>query len=623
MIPVTFAGCFGWLHPGLGTRGVVLCPTFGHENMIAHRGWRRLAEQLAARGFHVLRFDYPGTGDSAGSDADPDRLAAWRGGIADAVRHLRETTGTGSVILVGLRLGATLALLAAEAIDGVDGIACLAPVLSGRSHVRELSLLAKTWRAINLLPEDTRPADHLDVVGDRLTAQTLADLSRLDLDHLDLNRPRLRPASVLLMQDGGARAAALAARLEAQGCQVSQQSFPGAVDYLQDAPSSRIPDLAFDRVVQWCEQLPAGPDLAAARHTTRHTPDCPPAFLDLPASLDLPGATEQPFAFGPSGGLFGILCRPSGGDRTGPIVLMPNTGFGRHVGDGRVFVTLARRLAVMGVSSLRMDLGGFGDSMALAEGEPDPYAARNADDVVAAIAALEAAGHAEPVLVGICSGAYSAFHATLREPRVRAAILVNLQKFVWEANGSLRVGNRRQRRPLGFYLRAVTRRSGWMRLVKGEVAIGVILVALCRRPVNGLYRRACNLVERVTGIETRSGQIMRWFRTLKSREVRVTLLYSDGDPGLSELAHYFGRGRERFRGLPNVELGLLSAADHALLEHDARLQFIEEVCRVVCKTRSKRSGGVTEAVISEPVGRSPVGPLASDRPRVKTTASRS
>ncbi len=625
MIPVTFAGCFGWLHPGGGTRGVVLCPTFGHENMIAHRGWRRLAEQLAARGFSVLRFDYPGTGDSAGSETDPDRLAAWRASIAEAVRHLRETTGAGPVILVGLRLGATLALLAAEPIDGVDGVACLAPVLSGRRHVRELSLLAKTWRAINLLPETTQPADHLDVVGDRLTAQTLAELSGLDLSRFDFNGPWLGAGRVLLMQDGGPLADALAARLEARGCGVSRQGFPGAVDYLQDALSSRIPQAAFDAVVQWCEQLPAVSGPAADRHPVRRPTDRLPA-LALPAFLDLPAATEQPFAFGPSGGLFGILCRPSGGGRTGPTVIMPNTGFGRRIGDGRVFVTLARRLAVMGVSSLRMDLSGFGDSVVLQGGEPDPYAARNADNVVAAVAALDAAGHVDPVLVGICSGAYSAFHATLREPRVRAAILVNLQKFVWDADGStndsLRIKNRRQRRPLGFYLRAATRRSAWTRLAKGEVAIGVILMALCRRPVTGLFSRACNLLERVTGVQTRSGQIMRWFQALKSREVRISLLYSDGDPGLSELAHYFGRGRERFHGLPNVELALLSAADHALLEHDARSQFIEEVCRVVFETKAELSGGVKQAA-PEPAGRPPDGSFASDGLGVKTIASRS
>lgn len=578
MIPVAFAGCFGWLHPGNGSRGVVLCPTFGHENMTAHRGWVRLADLLAASGFPVLRFDYPGTGDSAGSETDSDRFAAWRDSIPEAVRHLRHATGVGTVILVGLRLGATLALLAAEAIDGVDGIACLAPVLSGRSYVRELSLLAKTWRALNLLPDIVQPSisqlgDHLDLVGDRMTAQTLADLSRFDLKQL-----QIRAGSVLLMQDGRS-AADLAARLESQGCRVLRQPFPGAVDYLQDGLSSRIPQQAFDMVTRWCEQLPTGP-----------LPIRRPAGRPVEGPLVLPGMTEQPFRFGPSGNLFGILCCPSGNsDQTMPTVIMPNTGFGRHIGDGRVFVTLARRLAALGVSSLRMDLAGFGDSVALLDGDPDPYAERNVQDVLAAVSALDAAGHRNPVVIGICSGAYAAFHATLRESRIQAMILVNLQKFVWTTDNSLKVGRGRQRRPLGFYLRAATRRTAWIRFAKGEIAVGVVLMTLCRRPAARLYCRLCNVLERVGGIETRSGQIMRWFRTLKSREVRIGLLYSEGDPGLSEIAHYFGHGRKRFHQLPNVQVSLLSAADHALLEHNARLQFIEEVCRIVDVIKRERS----------------------------------
>ena len=613
MIPVAFAGCFGWLHPGSGTRGAVLCPTFGHENMIAHRGWIVLAERLAASGFHVLRFDYPGTGDSAGSGTDPDRLSAWQASISEAVRHLREVTNADRVVLIGLRLGATLALRAAEAIERVDGIACLAPVVSGRSHVRELSLLAKTWRAVNLLPDPQHgahpPGAYLDVVGDRLTGQTLADLSRLDLDGLHVPAER-----VLLMQENGGRlAAALADRLEAQGCRVTRQPFPGQADYLQDALSSRIPHSAFDSVTLWCGHLPAGPVPAAARPPARPTDGL----------LRLPEAIERPFAFGPTGGLFGILCSPlAARDPTGPIVIMPNTGFGRHVGDGRVFVTLARRLAAVGVCSLRMDLAGFGDSAALSGGDPDPYASRNADDVVAAVTALDAAGHRNPVLVGICSGAYSAFHATLREPRIRAAILVNLQKFVWNTDISLKIGNRRPRRPLGFYLHAMTRPAAWTRLAKGEVAVGVILMALCRRPVTQLHRRVCNLFERLTETETRSGQIMRWFRLLKLREVRVRLLYSEGDPGLSELAHYFGRSRKRFHRMPNVQVGLLSAADHALLEHDARLQFIEEVCRIVNETRIKpMEKAAVKADAPEPAEPSSGRSFVPDRLRMMTTPS--
>ena len=106
MRPVVFDGCFGWLHPAPGSHGVVLCNPFGYDALCTHRGWRKLAECLAASGMPALRFDYPGTGDSLGNEDDPHRIEAWIDSIGAAVRYLREGTGVTSVSLVGLRLSA-------------------------------------------------------------------------------------------------------------------------------------------------------------------------------------------------------------------------------------------------------------------------------------------------------------------------------------------------------------------------------------------------------------------------------------------------------------------------------------------------------------------------------------
>src|SRR5689334_18798477 len=93
---------FAWWHPGRpgGGHAVVLCPPVGHEQVHAHRAWRHLAEAVARAGFPVLRFDSSGTGDSAGTDEDPDRLAAWRQNVRDAVAWVRRRAGAEHVTLV-------------------------------------------------------------------------------------------------------------------------------------------------------------------------------------------------------------------------------------------------------------------------------------------------------------------------------------------------------------------------------------------------------------------------------------------------------------------------------------------------------------------------------------------
>jgi len=118
--------------------GVILCNPLGHEAMCAHRTYRHLAERLATAGFHALRFDYHGTGDSSGDDDEPDRVRAWLESIDAAASELRAAAGVDAVALVGLRFGATLAAVAAARRRDVESLVLWAPSPTGRAYLREL-----------------------------------------------------------------------------------------------------------------------------------------------------------------------------------------------------------------------------------------------------------------------------------------------------------------------------------------------------------------------------------------------------------------------------------------------------------------------------------------------------
>jgi len=92
---------------------VLICPPFGHEQIRVQRFQRVLADRLARAGIAVLRFDYFGTGDSPGDDTDGE-LDGWRGDIHAAHDELRRLAGAPSIVWLGMRLGATLALMAAR-----------------------------------------------------------------------------------------------------------------------------------------------------------------------------------------------------------------------------------------------------------------------------------------------------------------------------------------------------------------------------------------------------------------------------------------------------------------------------------------------------------------------------
>lgn len=564
MTPVTFNGCFGWLHHGSSDRGVVLCSPLGHEAVATHRGWRQLAESLAYQGLFVVRFDYHGTGDSEGDDSLPARLQSWQDNIEAAADLLREHCNVKAVTLVGLRFGAALALLAAERIADVEAIALLSPIVSGRTHLRELRLLARVWheQAFGRGPAPVSDGS-LEVTGTRHSTDTLRLLGSIDLRQVTRS-----PRRVLLMETGERlETKQLAERLETLGSDVDRLPFLGEADFLTEPVTARIPYDAFAHLAAWighCRTRARGGPVVA----------WPPS-----RPLDVGHGTEAPLRFGPDQRLFGMLCRPLHPDPQAPIAIMVNTGRSRHTGDARFYVVAARALAAQGIASLRMDVSGLGDSSSDPRvGEAVLHDMGACRDVSSAIDELTSMGWSGAALIGICSGAFLAFHSALRDPRVTSVDLINQQRFEPRADLATASVAVPRRRPAGFYLKSLLRGYAWRALFSGRVDVLGILLGVLRPVLDRHARWLGRRYEMVTGRQTSSGAMHRLFRQLSERGVRVRLYYGEADPGWPELESWFGlrgAGVHRFRG---IELTTMPDSDHALHGGDARARLTSLLC---------------------------------------------
>lgn len=137
---------FGLYHaaPAPSTPAVLLCPPLGQDAIRCHRLYRQLGHALASQGTPVLRFDYYGTGDSAGDSAELD----WYRCVADtcaAAAQLRARSGSERVIAFGARLGAAIAIAASDSAQWA-GMVVWDPVLDGAAHVARLDALQTALR---------------------------------------------------------------------------------------------------------------------------------------------------------------------------------------------------------------------------------------------------------------------------------------------------------------------------------------------------------------------------------------------------------------------------------------------------------------------------------------------
>lgn len=176
---------FGIFTPGQSGSGspgaVVVCYPWGQEYLRSHRSLKHLAALLSRKGVDVLRFDYFGTGDSAGDMCDGD-LSGWEQDIETAIDELKDTTSAPSISLVGLRLGATLAARVASRRADIDQLVLWDPVVRGDEYLSDLErTVADVAFQNGRPPEGFSTAGERTVLGFTLKEELARDIATLAL----------------------------------------------------------------------------------------------------------------------------------------------------------------------------------------------------------------------------------------------------------------------------------------------------------------------------------------------------------------------------------------------------------------------------------------------------------
>jgi alpha-beta hydrolase superfamily lysophospholipase len=567
--------------------GVLICPPIGHEQVHAHRSLRHLADALAEAGFSVVRFDYYGTGDSGGTDEDPDLVAVWLANIRDARQWLVHHAGCRRVSLIGLRLGATLAVQVAAGL-AVDDLLLWAPVVKGRSYVREMKALSLTAAAG--APPSAETSAGLEAGGFVLTEQTARDVSRLDLLQC---RPLCRRALILARDDAPAETHLLE-RLRALGIDAQQIARPGYAAMMAEPHFNQVPREAIACAVDWlraeappADQTNEGGNRDEARPTGATA--CGPPSVGY-VFLSQQTVRERAFPIRQQPHLFGIVSEPAEASADGlPFIVLVNAGSAHRVGPNRLYVFLARQLATRGFRCLRMDLCGLGDSASAdPQRENDPYPATAFRDIGLTLQHLRAhLGVRRVVLMGLCSGAYAAFQAAaqLSDPALIESVLINPPTFYWREGMKLGASAATRIQVFQECLTSAAQPGKWLKLLSGrsKLGIGGALRVLLERwrlrrppapePPRPERDKAPDTFPSHPLKDDLPGDLGRVARAGR----HLACFFARNDPGYGVLTLYAGREVNDLCRAGKMSLCLLDGADHTFSRRAPRRALADAI----------------------------------------------
>ncbi|NIA28171.1 MAG: alpha/beta fold hydrolase [Desulfobulbaceae bacterium] len=259
--------------------------------------------------------------------------------------------------------------------------------------------------------------------------------------------------------------------------------------------------------------------------------------------------TEQAVLFGSTGSLVGVITSTEADADHGrlPNVVLLNAGLLHRIGTNRTYVKLIRRLSQLGMTGLRFDLSGIGDSRAATDGLSEPESRlrdmREAMDMLAA-----KTGEDRFILGGLCDGAVSAFAAARIDPRVVGMILIDAFPY----------------RTFGYYVRRYRNRffrtQSWLNLLTGQHPL--------TRWVRGVQNEDN---DRPTNMFPPTSEVEIMYRDLINRGVRSLVIFP-GDGTFND-RRQFGEMFPSIATDDHVQLEYFEDANHTfvVLKHQEDL----------------------------------------------------
>lgn len=311
---------------------------------------------------------------------------------------------------------------------------------------------------------------------------------------------------------------------------------------------------------------------------------------------------EHAALFGANRGLVAVVTdgQRSAEPGTTPLgAIWLNAGVIHRVGPSRLHVRVARELASGGWIATRFDHSGVGDSPGRRDGLSFSESA-----IAEVREVMDSLQHTHGidrfVLLGLCSGAVTAFDTAAADARVVGAVMINPQGFDDNSEWNQYVLNRSRARR--YWTESLLSPASWRNVLTGRTNYRQLIDVLWTRASTS--RSSEGVVGRV-----RSAMAAR-LQALLERRTRLLFLCSEGDDGIEYLNVILGQDIRTVGAGPCLDVRILPSVDHSLTLLEGQRRVVDEIrgwaaalaaeCREARELVGARGGSIRPTSVSSP-----------------------